>query len=153
MTILLHTNIAAKHRTILYNGHFTAVKIAKQYELVYFSFYSANDIAKPLYTCTVIGGAMAVCQWQQNTCSIAFCCFLVECVSIPFWPRSSNWWSNNPSQHKSSIPFTYNWIGSFLYLYVRSAQGACEIQDFSFISRHKHISEREGSPKFQSAHE
>ena len=48
-----------------------------------------------------------------------------------------------PLQHTSSIAFTYNWIGS-LFLFVCSAQGACETRAFSFVSRRKHLLEREG---------
>ena len=54
-------------------------------------------------------------------------------------------------QHTSSIPFTYNWIGSFLFLFVCSAQGACETRAFSFVSRCKHLLKRKGLLKISTS--
>ena len=54
-------------------------------------------------------------------------------------------------QHTSLIPFTYNWIGSFLFLFVRSAQGSCETRSFLFVSRRKHLLEHEGLQKISTS--
>ena len=54
-------------------------------------------------------------------------------------------------QHTSSILVTFSRIVSFFDLFVRSAQGGCETRSFSFISRHKHLLEREGSLKISTS--
>ena len=75
-------------------------------------------------------------MWSKNSTNIVF----FSCV-----------WLQKPLQHTSSIPLTYNWIGSFLILFVRSAQGACETRDFSFVSRRKHLLKREGLLKISTS--
>ena len=93
---------------------------------------------------------MAVCVKQNSRWSSEFCVFLVESRQSLFGQDQATD-DQKTLQHTSSIPFTYNWIGSFLFLFVRSAQGACETRAFSFVSRRKHLLKREGLLKISTS--
>ena len=78
-------------------------------------------------------------------------CFFLLNHGNPFLAKIKQLTIKKTLQHTSSIPFTYNWIGSFLFLFIRSAQGACETRAFSFVSRCKHLLEREGLLKISTS--
>ena len=83
--------------------------------------------------------------------SSIMCQLYTQLVFVKLLTNSKQLVDKKSLQHTSSILVTLSRIVSFFDLFVRSAQGGCETRSFSFISRRKHLLEREGSLKISTS--